>query len=172
MNSDGQDRIVLGQIVGLHGVRGWVKVFSHSEPRENIFSYSPLLIKLGNELLEMKVLSWRKQGKGLVAQLDGYDDREQSRGLIGAEISITKSQLPKPRKGEYYWVDLVGLKVSNIDGHDFGQVDHLFDTGANDVMVVKGEGERERLIPFIQGDCIKEIDLESGTIKVDWDPEF
>ncbi len=170
MNVDEQSRIVLGQIVGLHGVRGWVKVFSHSAPRENIFSYSPLLVRRGDAWQEMNVLAWRKQGKGLVAQLEGYGDREQARALIGTEISILKSQLPKPGKGEYYWTDLIGLQVSNLEGEDFGQVDHLFDTGANDVLVVKGR--RERLIPFVQGQYIHKIDLVAGTIKVDWDPEF
>jgi len=170
MNTDEQDRVILGQIVGLHGVRGWVKIFSHSAPKENIFSYSPLLVKWGGSWQGMKLLTWRKQGKGLVAQLEGYSDREQARALIGAEISILKSQLPKPRKGEYYWADLIGLRVLNLEGEDFGQVDHLFDTGANDVLVVKGD--RERLIPFVQGQYVHEIDLKVGTIKVDWDPEF
>ncbi len=170
MNSGKQDRIVLGQIVGLHGVRGWVKVFSHSDPRENIFSYTPWQVTQAGKICDMKVLNWRKQGKGLVAQLDGYDDREQSRALIGAEISILKSLLPKPAKGEYYWADLVGLKVENQEGIDFGKVDHLFDTGANDVLVAKGE--RERLIPFIQGQYILDVDLDAGVIKVDWDAEF
>ncbi len=168
--SSEQGRIVLGQIVGLYGVRGWVKVFSHSDPKENIFSYAPWQVSHAGKVIEMKVLSWRKQGKGLVAQLEGYDDREQARVLIGSEISISKSQLPKAQKGEYYWADLVGLKVENQDGQDFGKVDHLFDTGANDVVVVKGE--RERLIPFIQGQYILDIDLDAGIMKVDWDPEF
>lgn len=170
MSSSEQDLIVVGKIVGLYGVQGWVKVFSHTEPKENIFTYAPWLVEIKGEWRPMKVLSGRVQGKGLVASLDGYADRELARLLIGAEIAVLRSQLPKPAKGEYYWNDLIGLNVVTLEGVELGKVDHLFDTGANDVMVVNGE--RERLIPFVTGQYVLEVDLDAGTIRVDWDPEF
>lgn len=170
MSSNEQDRLVVGKIVGLFGVQGWVKIFSHTEPKENIFTYAPWLVEIKGEWRPMKVLSGRVQGKGLVASLEGYADRELARLLIGAEIAVLRSQLPKPAKGEYYWTDLIGLNVVTTDGVELGKVDHLFDTGANDVMVVKGE--RERLIPFVTGQYVHEVDLDAGTIRVDWDPEF
>lgn len=165
-----QDRVVVGKIVGLYGVQGWVKLFSHTDPKENIFSYTPWLVQMGGEWRLTKVLSGRTQGKGLVVQLEGCADREQARLFVGAEVAIVKSQLPKPADGEYYWADLIGLQVVNQDGQLLGRVDHLLDTGANDVLVV--QGERERLIPFVRGQYVHEIDLVEGTMKVDWDPEF
>ena len=91
--------------------------------------------------------------------------------LLGAEILIKRKQLPKPRTGEYYWADLVGLKVETAEGVGLGKVDHLIETGANDVLVVK-DGDTERLIPFLQQHTVLKIDLEIGTITVDWDPDF
>ena len=170
MSGTTQDRVAVGKIVGLYGVNGWVKVFSHTAPRENIFDYAPWLIQLAGEWRLVKVLSGRIQGKGLVAQLEGCADREQARLFIGAEVAILKSQLPQPAAGEYYWSDLIGLDVTTLDGQALGKVDYLLDTGANDVLVV--QGERERLIPFVRGQYVHEIDLVAGSMRVDWDPEF
>lgn len=164
------ERIILGKVAGVYGVRGWVKIFSETQPKENIFSYSPWQIKLNGQWQSVKVVEGKPHGKGLVAHLESYDDRELARQLTGAEIAIDKSQLLDADEGEYYWADMIGLKVVTLDGQGLGQVDHLFETGANDVVVVKGE--RERLIPFVQGQYIIEIDLEAGVMRVDWDSEF
>lgn len=164
------ERIILGKIAGVFGVRGWVKIFSETQPKENIFSYNPWQIKLNGQWQSVKVVEGKIHGKGLVAHLEACDDREQARLLTGAEIAIDKAQLPGAEEGEYYWADLIGLKVVTLDGQELGLVDHLFETGANDVVVVKGE--RERLIPFVQGRYIIEVDLEAGVMRVDWDPEF
>jgi len=158
-----------GRINGLFGVQGWVKVFSHARPREAIIGYSPWLVKLGGEWREVKVEEGRAQGKGVVAKLAGYDDRDQAGQLIGAEIAIRLEQLPPLKKGEYYWAQLVGLEVVNLAGERLGKVDHLFDTGANDVMVVRNG--RERWLPAT-ADVIREVDLEAGVIRVDWDADF
>lgn len=170
MSGTEQGRMVVGKIVGLYGVHGWVKVFSHTDPKDNIFRYAPWLAQIGGQWRPIRVLSGRTQGKGLVAQLDGCSDREQARLFIGAEIEVLRSQLPKPAVGEYYWADLIGLQVTTLDGMALGNVDHLMDTGANDVLVV--QGDRERLIPFVRGQYVHEIDLDAGTMRVDWDPEF
>ena len=170
MSTSQQDRVILGKINGIYGVRGWVKVFSETKPRENIFKYQPWLLKLKGQWQTIKVISGRPQGKGLVAQLESVDDREQAQLLLGAEIAVLKSQLPEAQEGEYYWADLVGLEVQTLEGLALGKIDSLFETGANDVVVVKGE--RERLIPFVQGQYIHEIDLDAGIMRVDWDPEF
>jgi len=170
MSEAQQERVILGRINGVYGVRGWVKVFSDTQPKENIFSYQPWLLKQGGQWKPVKVVQGRPQGKGLVAQLESCNDREQAQALMGAEIAVLKSQLPKPAAGEYYWADLIGLEVLTMDGQSLGRVDHLFETGANDVVVVKGD--KERLIPFVQGQFVQEIDLEAGTMRVDWDPEF
>ncbi len=164
------ERIILGKIAGVYGVRGWVKIFSETQPKDNIFSYTPWQINLNGEWQTVKVVGGKIHGKGLVAHLESYDDRELAKQLTGAEIAIVKTQLPEAEEGEYYWADMIGLKVLTLDDQELGQVDHLFETGANDVVVVKGE--REHLIPFVQGQYIQEVDIEAGVMRVDWDPEF
>ncbi len=162
--------VIIGKLVGVYGVRGWLKVFSDTAPKENIFEYDPWYLKIKGQWRSVKMLVGRPQGKGLVAQLESISDREQAHELVGAEIGIRRDQLAPLAKGEYYWADLVGLEVINQEGVVLGKVDHLFSTGANDVVVIKGE--RERLVPFVQGQYVLEIDLTAGVMRVDWDPEF
>ncbi|MCB1758966.1 MAG: ribosome maturation factor RimM [Gammaproteobacteria bacterium] len=162
-------RVILGRISGLFGVRGWVKVFSDTAPRSNILNYPVWQLRLAGEWRAFKLLEGRAQGKGVVALLEGFEDRDQAAVLVDAEIAVDRAQLPEAVEGEYYWTDLEGLTVSNAEGVDLGRVAELFSTGANDVMVVKGE--RERLIPFIAGTVI-DVDRERGEISVNWDPEF
>lgn len=163
-------RVTLGQINGLYGVRGWVKVFSHTEPRENILTYSPWQLRLAGEWRELPVEAGRGHGKGVIAKLAGIDDRDVAAALHGAEIAVWRAQLPASGNDEYYWTDLEGLAVRTLQDVDLGTVSHLIETGANDVLVVRGE--RERLIPFLPGRTVTRVDLEAGLLVVDWDPEF
>jgi 16S rRNA processing protein RimM len=165
-----QQHINVGNISGVFGVKGWVKVFSFTDIRENILNYSPWLLKKDSETRLVAVIDGKLQGKVVVAQLDGVNDRDRAASLMGWDIFITPDQLPKVAKGEYYWSDLIGLNVETDVGVQLGTVDGLLETGANDVLVVKGE--RERAIPFLQGKTIINIDLDAGKIVVDWDPEF
>ncbi|NOT11429.1 MAG: ribosome maturation factor RimM [Methylococcaceae bacterium] len=165
-----QQQVTVGKVSGTFGIKGWVKVFSYTDPRENILNYSPWLLKKGIESKTLEVLSGKLQGKSIVAQLDGIADRDQAIALLGWDVLILKDQLPATRSGEYYWSDLIGLQVETLQGVTLGVVDSLLETGANDVLIV--HGERERAIPFIQGQTVLEIDLQQGKIKVDWDPEF
>lgn len=158
--------IVLGRIAGVYGVRGWVRVFSDTDPRDNILRYAPWLL---NGTLH-RVLEGRKHGKGLVVRLEGCDDRDQAAALVGQAISIYRDQLPAPRPDEFYWADLEGLLVETLNGEPLGRVSHLFSTGANDVLVIKGE--RERLLPFVWDDVVKDVDFDAGVMRVDWDPDF
>ena len=164
-------KLVLGKIVGLYGVEGWVKLESYSDPRTRIFKYSPWFVGSADALIEYENVKGRAQGKGIVARLPGVESRDAAAALIGAEIRIARSALPKPKRGEYYWVDLEGLDVFNLEGVAFGKVSHLFSTGANDVLVVS-DGDRERLVPFVTDDFVKEIDIDGGKIVVDWDKDF
>lgn len=165
-----REDINVGKISGVFGIKGWVKVFSFTDPRENILNYSPWLLKKGSETRLLVVTDGSLHGKAVVAQLDGVNDRDQAAGLIGWDIFITHEQLPAATEGEYYWSDLIGLKVETVEGVQLGEVGSLLETGANDVMIV--QGERERAIPFLQGQTIINIDLDAGMIIVDWDPEF
>ena len=165
-----EQHISVGKISGVFGIKGWVKVFSFTDPRENILTYSPWLLKKGDQTKTVNVVEGQLQGKTIVAQLADIEDRDQAASLMGWDIFITQDQLPKAAKGEYYWSDLIGLQVETIDGVQLGVVDSLLETGANDVIIV--QGERERVIPFLQGRTIIKVDLEAGKIIVDWDPDF
>lgn len=170
--SDGSEKQVLvGRIVGLSGVGGMVKLESWTDPRTQIFSYQPWQLKSANGVRELQGCKGREQGKGMVADLPGIADRDAAAALVGSEIWVARSALPKAKPGQYYWFDLEGLEVVNIEGVALGTVSHLISTGANDVLVAR-QGDRERLIPFIDDDFVKSVDLQAQRIIVDWDPEF
>ncbi|HXH04191.1 MAG TPA: ribosome maturation factor RimM [Candidatus Competibacteraceae bacterium] len=164
--------ITLGRVSGLYGVRGWVKVFSETQPREGILGYQPLyLSRDGKEWQPYQVEQGRVQGKGVILKLRGCEDRDQAATLLGQSIAVTREQLPPAAPGEYYWADLIGLRVVTVAEIELGRVDSLFETGANDVVVVK-DGEREHLLPFLQGSVVRSVDLEQGVMRVEWDPDF
>ena len=152
-------------------MRGWVRIYSFTQPRENIVQYKPWYLRRDNgDWRETELEQGRAHGKGVVARLAGCTDRDQAQLLMGCEIGIRRDHLPDLQPGEYFWNDLIGLQVLNVEGDDFGKVDYLLETGANDVLVVKGE--RERLIPFVMNQVILEVDLEQGRIRVDWDKDY
>ncbi len=165
-----EELLELGKISGVFGVKGWVKVYSYTDPREGITNYSPWRVKLKGQWREYTVEAGQRQGKTVIAKLEGIDDRDQAMLLSGGLIAIRPDQLQPLAEGEYYWHQLEGLQVVNLQGVELGIVDHMMETGANDVMVVKGD--RERLIPFTRGHTVERIDLDEGVITVDWDPEF
>ncbi|MBK8815685.1 MAG: ribosome maturation factor RimM [Methylococcaceae bacterium] len=165
-----QDLIHVGKISGVFGIKGWLKIISYTEPRDNITKYKHWFLKKENEQKSIDVIAGHAQGKSVVAQVENVTDRDQALQLMGWNIYIDYMQLPPPENGEYYWADLVGLVVENLDGIKLGKVDSLFETGANDVILISGD--RERAVPFLQGRTVKSIDLESGKIIVDWDADF
>jgi 16S rRNA processing protein RimM len=164
-----EEKVIVGYISGIHGVQGWVKIFSHTAPKQNILNYNPWYLKTGGNWQPRKLLNGRLQGKLVVAQLEGCTDRDQARLLMNTEIAINRDQLAKLEDGEYYWADLIGLQVENLDQVVLGTIDHLFETGANDVIVV--QGDRQRLIPFVMDDVIQDIDLVKRRMVVDWHPD-
>jgi len=163
-------KLCVGKISGVYGIKGWVKVHSYTEDRENILKYSPWLLQKDRQSKTVNVLTGRQQGKTIVASLEGVGNRSDAELLAGWDVFINSEQLPKIEHGEYYWADLVGLKVVTKNGIGLGIVDYLIETGANDVLVVAGD--KERLIPFLQQQTIIKIDLEEGLMVVDWDPDF
>ena len=165
-----EDIVLVGHVSGLFGVQGWVKVFSYTEPRENIVNYSPWLLKTDKGWTETKLIQGKRQGKGVIASLQGYADPDSSSRLIGCDIGLRREQLPELGKDEYYWNDLIGLQVINQDGIELGRVERLIETGSNDVLVL--QGDCERLVPYIKGQVVKQIDLDQKLIRVDWDPDF
>ena len=169
-----QKMILLGRIHGAFGVRGEVKLESFADPARGILRYQPWTLRGPQGERRMEGARGRETAKGLVATLPGVDDRDAADALRGTEVWVPRSVLPPPAPGEYYWVDLEGLRVVNVEGVDFGVVSHLFSTGANDVLVAQGGpgNARERMIPFIAPDYVRSVDFDAGVVTVDWDPEF
>ncbi len=174
--ADKAELIVLGKITSVFGIKGWVKVYSYTDPMENLLAYPKWQLRLQGESKFIRKLDGRRHGKGLVAKLEGVDTPEDARLLSGAEILLSKAELPKLPKGDYYWSQLIGLKVVNLQGQLFGKVSSLLETGANDVLVVKACSgsldQQERLIPWLLPDVICQVDLETAQIEVDWDADF
>ena len=170
-----EEMIVLGKIVSVHGIRGEVKVYSFTDPLDNLLDYRRWTLKRGNEVRQAELVQGRVQGNVLVVKLKGLDDREIARTFAEFEILVPRSELPVLDDGEFYWSQLEGLKVIDQNGQLFGILDHLLETGANDVMVVKpcagSLDDRERLLPYTD-QCIQAVDLEAGEIRVDWDADF
>ncbi|MGI8740806.1 MAG: ribosome maturation factor RimM [Gammaproteobacteria bacterium] len=168
--NDRQARVRIGRVSGLFGVSGWVKVFSYTEPRENIVQYSPWrLVRAGGEELKA-VAEGRRQGDVVVVRLQDVEDRDTAAALVGAEIEVEASQFEPLPPDEFYWAQLQGLEVVELQGRSLGRIDHLLRTGAHDVLVV--DGERQRLIPFVRGAVVKDIDLEARVMRVDWAPDY
>jgi 16S rRNA processing protein RimM len=170
LTTEHDSTIGVGKISGVFGVKGWLKIFSYTSPKENILNYSPWLLKKAGEVKTVEVVGGNLQGSGVIAHIKGVNDRNQAETLLGCEIFILREQLPPASEGEYYWSDLIGLEVVTVGGVVLGIVDSLLETGANDVLIVKGE--RERAVPFIKGQVIVEVDREAGRIVVDWDSDF
>ncbi len=164
-----QEFVTLGRISGLYGVKGWVKVFSHTSSLTNILKYPKWYLKIDDNWQEYQLETGKSHGKGIIAKLAGIDDRDVAASLINTDIAIPRDQLPDLGENEFYWIDLEGIRVRTIEGVELGRLDHLFETGSNDVMVV--EGERQRLLPYID-QVVKRVDLDAGIMEVDWDPEF
>ena len=173
MDDQTHQLIVVGQVASAFGVKGWLKVNSFTDPVTNILQFNPWYLQVRQPEQSwkiVKVLNGRVHGKQVVVQLDGVNDRNQAELMRGLEIAIKRDQLPDVDDNEFYWVDLEGLKVVNREGVDLGVVESLMETGANDVLVVRGD--KERLIPFVMDEYVLGVDLDNGTITVDWDPEF
>lgn len=163
--------ILVGKLHGAFGVRGEVKLESFTEPKAAIFRYQPWTLRdaQGRERV-VEGARGRETAKGVVGTLADVGDRDGAEALRGSELWVPHSALPPPGPGEYYWVDLEGLRVVNLEGADLGTVSHLFSTSANDVVVT--QGERERMIPFLVPDYVHAVDFDAGVITVDWDADF
>ncbi len=170
-----EDLIVIGKIVSVHGVRGDVKIYSFTDPIDNLLDYRRWTLRRGEEVKQVELVKGRLQGKILVATLKGLADREEARTYADFEICIPRSELPPLTGDDYYWFQLQGLTVINQLGQVLGRVDHLLETGANDVLVVKpfdgSLDDRERLLPYTDP-CVLKVDLGAGEMRVEWDADF
>lgn len=171
--------INVGRITTVYGVQGWVKVHSDTQPRENILQYQPWWLKTRHGVKAVELVDGRVHGQGIIAHIKGVDDRDQAREYCQVDIAIERNQLPALAVDEYYWHQLEGLRViSDYEGvsSDLGTVTRLMETGANDVLVVKGDQDsidtKERLIPYLPEQVLLSVDLEAGLIRAMWDPDF
>jgi 16S rRNA processing protein RimM len=166
---------VIGRITGVYGIKGWVRIHSYTEPEENLLGYEKLSLGRGGDWKAVTIDSGKQHGKGLVAHIQGVDDRTVAEGLKGSEIAVPADHLPELAQDEFYWHQLEGLEVHRGE-QLLGLVSHLMETGANDVLVVRGcDGsidQRERLIPWVRVEVIRSVDLTANRIEVEWDPEF
>ncbi len=165
------NKILLGHILGLFGVKGWIKVFSHTRPRTQILNYRQWYLgEQGDRLVQLE--DGRAHKTGVIAKLAGIDDRDSAVGLLDNKIWVDANELPELAADEYYWYQLVGLQVIDTANRVLGEITSLFETGANDVMVVQAEDGSEHLLPYVMQQVIKEIDLVNNKMIVDWDVEF
>lgn len=181
------DRIAVGRLAGVFGVKGWLKVRSNTSPEENIINYKPWWLKTPHGLKQVEIDEYAFRPQGLIVHIQGYDDRDLAGALGKAVIEVEKSQLPKLGKDkfgqeEFYWHQLIGLQVYTLFGQNndsgilLGKVSDLLETGANDVIVVKpcaaSLDDKERLVPYIPGQFVMGVNLGESVMQVDWDPEF
>ncbi|MEW5943009.1 MAG: ribosome maturation factor RimM [Pseudomonadota bacterium] len=159
----------MGHVSAPFGVRGWIKVHAYTETGDGLLDYPVWWVGKPGAWRECAVLDAEVHSKSLAAHLEGCNDRDAAAALRGALIAVPREALPPAEADEYYWNDLIGLRVVNAQGQDLGEVAKLLETGANDVLVV--QGERERLIPFVAG-TILEVDVDSGRIRVDWGADY
>jgi len=182
LSESGSSALTAGKITGCYGIKGWVKIHSYTDPEENLFRFGGWKLKrarAGSESAEpVEFDQWKRHGKGMVAHIAGVDDRTAAEAYHGLEILVDARQLPELDEGDYYWHQLEGLEVWAREPETaaervlLGRVDHLLETGANDVLVVEPcEGsidDRERLIPYLPGDVVTSVDLDAGRLEAEW----
>jgi 16S rRNA processing protein RimM len=159
----------MGRVAAPFGVKGWVKVQPETEGPGSLLAYKTWWLGRGDDWREAPVAEAKVQGAMLAARLEGIEDRDAAAGLRGISVAVPRSHLPKAGSGEYYWADLLGLKVVNAESLELGRIERILQTGANDVLVV--QGDRERLVPFI-ADVIREVDTAAGVVRVEWGVDY
>lgn len=159
----------MGRIVGAFGVKGWIRLQPITDEPASLLDYVSWWIEDEGGWKASKIEKSQLHGQEVVAKLAGCDDRDAAAHYRGRNIAIARSDFPAAGENEFYWADLVGLKVVNREGVDFGTISRIFETGANDVLVV--EGDRERLIPFTEH-VVHEVDLAGRVIRIDWGADY
>lgn len=179
MSEKRSNLITVGLITGVFGIKGWVKVKSYTQPAESLINYQPWWLKTRHGVKPVELAEHQSHSDGWIVRLAGVEDRTQAEIYARCEIAIERNVLPTLGEDDFYWHQLIGLKVVSIYGGKtvpLGSVSKMMETGANDVIVVKPDAssvdDRERLVPYVFGDYVTEVCMEQGVIKVDWDPEF
>ena len=166
-----EEKVLLGHVSGLFGVKGWVKVFSYTQPRSKIVTYRRWFLGESKDH-QILVEDGRAHKEGVVAKLEGIDDRDAAISLIDSKIWVSEDELAPLGDNDFYWYQLIGLAVFDIHQKLLGTVINLMETGANDVLIVRAKDNVEHLIPYIKEQVVKSIDLENKVLIVDWDIEY
>jgi len=165
-----EEIIVMAKLSSPYGVKGWVKIFSFTEKLDSLLAYKKFFLsKDQKNWLEKEVKEIKLHGKSIIVKFLEIDSRSEAENLKNYLIGVSKDLLPKLNKGQYYWNELIGFEVLNLKNISFGNVDTFIETGANDVIVVRGD--KERLIPYTSNTVLK-VDTGGEKIIVDWDEEF
>jgi 16S rRNA processing protein RimM len=162
--------VVMGRVIAPFGVKGWLKIRPFTEKPDGLLRHPTLWLgRNDSEWREVALHEASVNGEVVVAKLEGIDTPEAAAKWRHWDVAVTRSELPPHEAGEYYWVDLIGLEVMNVQGESLGRVDHLMDNGAQSVLVVAGD--KERLIPFVD-QYVQEVDVVGGKIRVDWGLDY
>lgn len=165
-----EDLVSMGYISGAFGIRGGINVVADTEHPDSLLDYKTWWIGRDGQWRAYTLVEAAVQPKKLSVTLAGVDDRDKAFALKGCQVAVPRSLMPQAGADEYYWADLVGLAVVNVQGEHLGVVEKLFETGANDVIVAK-DGDIERLLPFV-GHVVLKVDLAARIITVDWGLDY
>lgn len=163
--TDSSELVRIGKITGTHGIRGMVKVYLYAGDDSSLAVVTDLVIDCADGRRQTVVATGvQSHGRKTLVTLEGYGAINDVLPLVGGELLIRRDQLPEPDEGEFYWEDLIGLRVRTVDGINLGTLSEIMETGSNDVYVVRDAG-RELLLPATE-EVVQEIDLEAGTMTV------
>jgi 16S rRNA processing protein RimM len=163
--------VVMGRVAAPFGIRGWIKIQPFTAATDGLLAYDRWWLSSEGDWQEREIEKAQVQGRAVVAKLAACEERDAAAQLKGKQVAVAKSALPQAELNEFYWSDLIGLRVVNVEARDLGEVAGLLETGANDVLLVRGADGRERLIPFIAV-AVREVDLLAGEIRVDWGEDY
>ena len=165
--TDPHDLIVMGEIAGAYGVKGWVHIHNYTEIPVELMEISDWMLKISDRWQPVRQTASRVHNAAVVAKLDGIEDRDQAAALKHALVAVHKDALPKAEADTYYWYELIGMHVINRQNEHLGQVITLIRSPAHDILQVAGECEKKYLIPMAAS-AIDRVDRDKNTVFVDW----
>ena len=160
-----KDHVIIGKIVGSHGLKGTSKIRSFAESLSLFEPGRTILVRDRSGQESQREIKWVNRHSGTpLLSLKGVNDRNQAEALIGSELCIRKQDLPVLEDDTYYWFDLIGMKVYTTEGKFLGKIEAIIETGSNDVYVVK-DGKNEVLIPALES-VVKNVELDEKCMQV------
>ena len=165
MSDETSALIQLGFVGAPFGVRGWIKLRSHTDPPERLLEHRQLHIGQGTAWRSYRIEASGRSGGALTVKLAGIEDRDQAQALRGAQVCVPRSELPQRDDRDFYRADLIGCEVVNLDGTSLGNVLHFIESPAQVLMVVRGT--REFWIPAVP-QHLRRVDLQARRVVVDW----